>query len=190
MKKLAIILVLLLATSAFAQGLTFGVKGGINYATLSGDDVVDAEWKLGFAAGAVAAFDVMDMLVIQGEVLYSMKGAEYEGDISTDLTYIEIPVLLKYTIPMEGMIAPNLFIGPSIGIILSAEAADEDIKDDTKSLDYGVVVGAGVDFDLGTGKVTVDARYNYGLTSIDDSGEEFDIKNGGISAFVGYLFGI
>ncbi|MCK4571978.1 PorT family protein [candidate division WOR-3 bacterium] len=190
MKKLAIVLVLLLSTSVFAQGLAFGVKGGINYATLSGDDVVDAEWKLGFAAGAVAAFDVMDMLVIQGEVLYSMKGAGYEGDISTDLTYIEIPVLLKYSIPMAGMIAPNLFIGPSLGILLSAESNDVDVKENTKSMDYGLVFGAGVDFDLGTGKVTVDARYNYGLTSIDDTAAELDVKNGGISVMVGYLFGI
>lgn len=190
MKKLAIVLVLLLSTSVFAQGLAFGVKGGINYATLSGDNAGDAEWKLGFAAGAVAAFDVMDMLVIQGEVLYSMKGAGYEGDISTDLTYIEIPVLLKYTIPMAGMIAPNLFIGPSLGILLSAESNDVDVKENTKSMDYGLVFGAGVDFDLGTGKVTVDARYNYGLTSIDDTAAELDVKNGGISVMVGYLFGI
>jgi len=190
MKRLAIVLVLLFATSVFAQGLAFGVKGGINYATLSGDDVVDASYKLGFAAGAVAAFDVMDMLVIQGEVLYSMKGAEYEGDISTDLTYIEIPVLIKYTIPMEGMIAPNLFIGPSLGILLSAESNDVDIKDATKTTDFGIVFGAGADFDLGTGKVTVDARYNYGFSSIDDTAAELDVKNGGISVMVGYLFGI
>ncbi len=188
MKKLAIILVLLLATSAFAQGLSFGVKGGVNYATLSGDDVEDAEWKLGFAAGAVAAFDVMDMLVIQPEVLYSMKGAESEGE-SFDLTYIDIPVLLKYAIPMEGMVAPNLFVGPLLGILLSADAAGEDVKDQLKSMDYGVVFGAGVDFDLGTGKVTIDARYNLGLASIDDSGADWDIKNSGMSAYVGYLFG-
>lgn len=192
MKKLAIVLVLLFSTSVFAQGLAFGVKGGINYATLSGEDIDDASYKLGFAVGAVAAFDVMDMVAIQGEVLYSMKGAEdYPATgQSTDLTYIEIPVLLKYSIPMAGMIAPNFFVGPSLGILLTAEDNEVDVKENTKSMDYGIVFGAGVDFDLGTGKVTVDARYNYGLTSIDDSGAELDVKNGGISVMVGYLFGI
>lgn len=188
MKKMAIVLALLLATSAFAQGISFGVKGGVNYVTISGDDAGDAESKLAFGGGVVAALDVMDMLVIQPEVLYSMKGADYEPDGCVSLTYIEIPVLLKYAIPMEGMITPNLFVGPSLGILLSAEADDVDIKDDTKSMDYGVVFGAGVDFDMGTGKVTIDARYNLGLASIDDSGAEADVKNSGISAFVGYLF--
>ena len=188
MKKVAIVLVLLFATSVFAQGLAFGVKGGINYATLSGDDVGDVEWKLGLVAGAVAAFDVMDMLVIQGEVLYSMKGAD-SADASLGLTYIEIPVLLKYNVPMAGMVSPNLFIGPSLGILLSADADGEDVKEFFKGTDFGVVIGAGVDFDLGTGKVTLDARYNLGLTSLDDT-DDADVKNSGISVMVGYLFGI
>lgn len=193
MKKLVIVLaLLLLVSSVSAQGLAFGVKGGINYVKFSGDDAGDAAWKLGFGAGAVVAFDVMNMLAIQGEVLYSMKGSEdYPAiDGSTDLTYIEIPVLFKYNIPMAGMIAPNLFVGPSVGILMSAESDDVDIKDNTKTIDFGVVFGAGVDFDLGTGKVTLDARYNYGLTSIDDTAAEADVKNGGLSVMVGYLFGI
>ncbi|MCK4321302.1 PorT family protein [candidate division WOR-3 bacterium] len=195
MKKLAIVLVLLFSTSVFAQGLTFGVKGGINYNKFFGENSEGSEWKLGFAAGAVAAFDVTDMLIIQPEVLYSMKGSGIEGvDASWDLTYIEIPVLLKYSIPMDGMIAPNLFIGPSLGILISSEVTLADVtvdaKDETKSIDFGVVFGAGVDFDLGTGKVTIDGRYTYGFTSIDDTGLDADIKNGGLSVFVGYLFGI
>jgi hypothetical protein len=192
MKKLAIVLALLLATSAFAQGISFGVKGGINYTTLSGEDVTEGlGWKLGFGGGAVAAVNVMDMFVLQPEVLYTMKGAEdKDADYSADLTYVEIPVLLKYSVPMAGMISPNFFVGPSLGILMSAEVADIDVKDETKTMDFGVVVGAGVDFDLGTGKVTLDGRYTLGLMSIDDSGDEEDWKNGAISVMVGYMFGM
>jgi hypothetical protein len=192
MKKMAIILALLLATSAFAQGISFGVKGGVNYTSLSGDDVPDGlGWKLGFGGGVVAALNVMDMFVIQPEVLYTMKGGEDpDEEYSFDLTYVEVPVLLKYSVPMEGMISPNFFVGPSLGILMSAEFAEEDVKDDLKTMDFGVVVGAGVDFDMGTGKVTLDGRYTLGLMSIDDSGEEQDWKNGAISVMLGYMFGM
>jgi len=192
MKKMAIVLALLLAISAFAQGISFGVKGGVNYTSLSGDDVPDGlSWKLGFGGGVVAALNVMDMFVIQPEVLYTMKGGEDPDlEYSFDLTYVEVPVLLKYSVPMEGMISPNFFVGPSLGILMSAELDEVDVKDDLKTMDFGVVVGAGVDFDMGTGKVTLDGRYTLGLMSIDDSEAEQDWKNGAISVMIGYMFGM
>jgi serine/threonine-protein kinase len=55
---------------------------------------------------------------------------------------------------------------------------------DVKIMDFGLIFGAGVEF----GKITVDARYNLGLTTIDDSEEEADVKNSVISIMVGYSF--
>ena len=61
-----------------------------------------------------------------------------------------------------------------------------------KSTDFGLVIGAGVDFGLGvpgTGKITLDVRYSLGLSTIADvEGEEVDIKNGAFSLMVGFSF--
>jgi hypothetical protein len=57
-------------------------------------------------------------------------------------------------------------------------------------MDFGLVVGGGVEIATGGtgGAVTADARYVLGLTSIDDSADEFDVKNGTIALILGYAF--
>jgi hypothetical protein len=55
-----------------------------------------------------------------------------------------------------------------------------------KDTDYGLVFGGGVDFELGPGELTVDARYTLGLAKIYDSG--IDVNNRVISVMLGYSF--
>ena len=115
----------------------------------TGDDVEeDAEMQLGFAVGGFVTYSINEIFAIQPELLYTMKGAkgtcEWDGlceEWKDKLTYLEIPVLAKFTIPTEGKIAPNLFIGPALGILLSAkyeweidgESDEQDLKEDNKS---------------------------------------------------------
>lgn len=56
------------------------------------------------------------------------------------------------------------------------------MRDTTKSMDFGVVFGGGVDF----GTLSVDLRLDLGLTSIDDSADSSDIQNRTLSLLVGY----
>jgi len=65
---------------------------------------------------------------------------------------------------------------------------DEEDIDDVKSTDFGLVFGGGFDYEMGEGFLTFDARYALGLTSLDDSDLEEDIKNTGIMFMVGYGF--
>ena len=69
---------------------------------------------------------------------------------------------------------------------------EEDIKDSTKSIDFGLVLGAGFDYMLESGCVTFDVRYVLGLTTIDDPevGDAADVKNTGIQFLVGYGFSL
>lgn len=46
----------------------------------------------------------------------------------------------------------------------------EDIKDELTSTDVGFTVGGGADFIKERGVVTVDARYTFGLRSLDEDG--------------------
>lgn len=60
----------------------------------------------------------------------------------------------------------------------------EDDIEDVKTMDFGLVFGAGINI----GPATIDARYNLGLTTTDDSEDEFDVKNSVISIMLGYSF--
>lgn len=197
------------SASVSAQGLTAGLKAGMNIANVHGDDVklaealgVEFSSNIGLCVGGFVTYSLSDMFAIQPELLFTMKGAKMEvaGYKETvKVNYLEIPVLAKLSIPTPGNVKPSLFVGPSLAIKLSAkaeweedgESGEEDISEEVKSTDFGLVFGAGIDFGLGQGKLTVDARYTLGLTKVqkpEEEEEEVDMKNGAISIMVGYSF--
>ena len=195
----------LCSSSVFAGGLTGkGLKGGLNFANLRGDGVENLGFgtldsKMGLCAGGFIEWGINDMFAIQPEVLFAMKGAKKEVEVqggtlkvTLNVNYLEIPVLVRLSMPNQRSVVPNLFFGPYVAIKLSGklkvelgdQSAEEDISEDIKTTDFGVVVGAGVDFALGSREFTVEARYTLGL--IDASEWGYDIKNGVISFMVGY----
>jgi len=193
----------LVSSSSFAGDMAFGIKGGVNLAKIYGDDVESADTRTAGVGGIFLMYAVSDNFAIQPEVLYSMKGAKESGSeegveysSTMKLNYIEIPVLFKLIFPLEGNVTPCIFAGPAVGINLSAKVSSEvlgvevemDVKDQTKSTDFGVVFGGGMAFAAGSGSVVLDARYTLGLTSIDDTEDSGDVKNGAISVMVGYAF--
>jgi hypothetical protein len=185
-KKLLIALSIALLTvaSASAQGVTYGAKVLVGMSSLSGADADNAESMLSYAAGGFANIDLA-MVGIQPEVLYSSKGAAVKDtDFKVALTYIDIPVLVTYSvIPTLKVLA-----GPTVGILLSSEYTDGDnsmdIKDETNGLDMGLAVGAAF---VPMDKIHVDLRYNMGLSKLDKEGD-VDTKNSGFALGVGYAF--
>ncbi len=177
-----IALVVMLSASAQAQ-VGFGITGGVNFANIGGADVTTSPQSLtGFTGGIYLDLDIPFLLSIQPEVLYSMKGYKQSGTITilstsysmsatANLNYLEIPVLIKYSFPVP-VLKPSLFVGPSMGILLSAKSKvdvtgqptqESDIKSSTTSTDWGLVVGASANILV----VNVSARYTLGLTSLD-----------------------
>lgn len=212
MKKLVLLtfaFVMIFALAAVAQNATpvkgitaKGFKVGVTMANLTGDfdEVfgVESKMKIGFAGGGFLTYNFSPTFAIQPEVLYCMKGAKADTDEGEKikLDYIVVPILIKYMIPTEGKIAPNLFAGPEVGFLMSAKAEDEDIKDDLKSIDFGIAFGAGVDFAMESGKIMLDARYTLGMMSLPDfddgegEGDEDEpsVKNATIMVTLGYGF--
>lgn len=206
MKKFSLLLfVLFVFTSlSFAQ-MQLGVKAGLNLANLSGDDVENTDTRTGFAGGVFFMYQFNEMFAVQPEVYYSMKGAKqsdsFEGvsyDAEFKFDYVEIPLLLKFLIPMKGSnIKPAIFAGPSLAFNSSAKlkveaggtTTEEDVEN-IKSTDLGLVFGAGIGFPVGKGELGVDVRYILGLSSIDDSAEEADVKNGVINFNLYYGFSL
>ncbi|MFZ5980979.1 MAG: porin family protein [Candidatus Zixiibacteriota bacterium] len=210
MKKLLLVLgvIMIFAVSGIAQtegvGITAkGVKAGLNLANLTGSDIEGNKMMLTFGGGAFVEYSFNPQFAIQPEALFMMKGTKAEeGDEKINLTYIEIPVLLKFKPTMEGNFKPAIFAGPALGLLLSAKAdvydeveeeivEDVDIKDEMKSIDFGIAFGAGFMYMMQNGGgITFDARYTMGMGKIYDpeEGDAPEIKNANISFMVGYSF--
>jgi len=206
MKKIALLCVSLLfisvlSTNTFAQ-LKFGAKAGLNIATINGDDADAMDSKTGLVLGGFMTYQFSHMFAVQPEILYSMKGAKADGNgskVTFSLNYIEIPVLVKFLIPIEGdsKIYPALYAGPSIAFNVSSEYEIEqngnsqtnNLDDETSSIDFGLAFGGSIAFPVTpNNQLGADFRYTFGLTSVDDSGTDLDLKNGVFSITAFFTF--
>ena len=203
----AVIAVIGISASAQPVGpsMAFGIKGGGNLANFFGDAVGNVEAKLRGIGGAYIKFQFNEVLGFQPEVLYAQKGAKQtelidvgggfgviEGEWQYD--YIEIPLLLSFTVPTEGTMAPHFFAGPTISILASAKGVsggqEIDLKDFTKSTDFSLTIGGGLTVG-GATKFVLDLRYVMGFSEFDDVGlnEIFLRKHNTIAFMGGIQFG-
>ena len=196
MKRIFLLLALLVfaAGAVNAEGMMFGIKGGLNLANVSGDDAHDdAKLKIAFGGGIWMSYAFTEAFMIQPELMFMMKGMDLdvEDEEGLALSYIDLNVLAKYAIPMEGDYGIALYAGPFVGMLMSAEFNEVDMKDDFASMAFGAIFGAEFAYMLESGCITLDARYSMGLTTIadfEDADEQPDIKTNGIQFMIGYGF--
>lgn len=182
------IAVLASAGTGWAQSVGGGVKIGVNFATVSSDDDEDDDFstRTGIIAGGFLTVPAGGMVAFQPEVLYSMQGATFDEDgaeITAEVDEIQIPLLLRL-----GRKSAHFLVGPSIGFITRAKFTsdddfEEDFKDDLKSTDIGLVVGAGVTVN----RFLVEARYTAGMTNLNEDDDE-ENKSRVFSVLVGVGF--
>lgn len=192
--------------------LAGGVKGGLAMHKFTGDDARGSpDWRTAWAAGGFLTLGLGSSLALQPELLYVRKGAKFEwtamdefgepiddGESHYKFDYLDLPVLVKYTLPTAGRVRPCVFAGPVASLKMSARyvsdaigvlepAVDEEV-DEVKSLDFGLALGAGVAFPAGGRTLSVDVRYTAGLTDWPDIDEDVSNKNGGWLAMLGIGF--
>lgn len=187
--------------TAQSQEVRLGIKGGYNMATLTGDGVDDASSRSSFHIGGLVEVPVSERFSIQPEVLYSSQGAEYTGTltgvddskITAKLDYIQVPIMAKFY-AAEGF---AIEAGPQIGFLAKSTAefestvgdvtvTGEEDMEDIKSTDIGIGVGASYRLPAG---LFFGARYNFGLTDINDNPDNNGkINNGVFQLSVGYSF--
>ncbi|NQT25452.1 PorT family protein [candidate division KSB1 bacterium] len=200
---LAITLIHVFSNPLIAQISEIGIKGGFNLAKLAGDYVGDeTKHKTGFAAGGYVLFSLGQYTMLQIELLYSQKGTRVSDEIRLDqyilnykvnvsLSYIEIPVLLRYNIDFPSNLKPFIFGGAYLALKQGAETEltiedeteTEDIGDEIKDTDYGIIVGAGAKLNE---RITLDARYTVGLIPIGKTEDDLDLNNSVIEFTAGF----
>ncbi|MBF4466951.1 porin family protein [Flavobacterium sp. LC2016-12] len=156
---------------ANAQKTRFGVKGGLNIATIGGAEEAKASALIGFQVGGFAEINVWKKFFIQPELLFSAQGAkfEYDGarDFKINLNYINIPVLAKYYITKEFTVEA----GPQLGFLVSSKNISNE-----NSIDLGFNLGAGYNF---TDNFSVGIRYTIGLSDVYEYANNDDIDGFG-----------
>ncbi len=153
--------------SSQAQDIKFGFKGGVNFATLNGDDVDDnLDGRTGYHIGAVAQISLMETIAIQPELIYSAQGID-----DLDIDYLNLPVLFK--LKFAGI--ASVEAGPQFGFVVN----DSFEVGEPESFDLSGAVGAGVEFGGFFGQI----RYNFGLTDVV---EDAEAKNSNFQISVGY----
>lgn len=176
MKKLLMIIGLVAgaATVSTAQGVAFGLKGGVNLSQVRGDGngsdqgfwEADAARTTGFTAGAFARFG--NKVYLQPEFMISQKGGKTTGllGIERDFkqTYFDVPVLVG--IRLADVIRVNA--GPVATFLVNEDQSFLDnigITDSEEGFRKAILgYQAGIGFDIG--KINLDMRYEGNVNDV------------------------
>ncbi len=197
MKKILVSIAVVLSCSLVSQAqfFSFGLKGGVNGAKLKfsgfeanvlNADKVDlstvkvtpAETKLGFHFGAMARIKVLSVF-IQPELLFSAVNSsiDIKESVSNNIdelvnvkyNVIDVPVLVGMKFAFA-----HVALGPvatfNVSSKTDAKKQVQELVDDYTSVSnkatFGMQIGAGIDI---LKKVTIDARYQFGISKLTDS---------------------
>ena len=136
------------------------------------------ESRTGYHAGAFVSIK-LTKIAIQPEIIFSQQGSTVKVNgtsLDANFSYVNIPVILKFYL-VGGL---NLQVGPQFGFLTSSSGPDPsgsgaiiDYKNYLKSSDISVGLGAGFDIS----KFSIDARYNLGVSEINDNAALSASKN-------------
>ncbi len=185
MKKLFLVAAITAVGFASKAQVTFGVKAGLNIASLTGDDADGLSSLASFNGGGLVNIPISSQFSVQPELVYSGEGAKADGGKYL-FNYINVPVLLQYN-NASGFFAE---LGPQIGLLTSAKVkvdggGSTDVKDQLKSTNFSVAVGLGYKLANGLG---FNARYNLGLVNIVDA-DGSDLKSSAFQVGAFFSFG-
>lgn len=167
-----------------AQDVKFGLKIGMNIASVNGSNANNLDSRTGFVLGATAEIRFTEKFSIQPELLYSAQGAQQRDSYTYDLNYVSLPILAKYYIA-KGF---TVEAGPQFSFLIKDQLVPKDTYNENKqntdaeNFDFGINLGLGYQFNSG---IFFQTRYNLGLIAIS---ENPDIKNGVFQMTLGFQF--
>lgn len=169
MKKIILSIAAVLAFGFVnAQEAKFGLKGGVDFASMHGkfDGNSYSESETGFYVGGFVDIAVSDKFHVQPELLYVSVN---------DFDQIQIPVLAKFPL-VEDL---SLLAGPDFGFLLNG-------GEGSKALNFGLDLGLTFDFNE---NLSLDGKYNFGLSNLVEGGNsDFSTKISGFFLGLSYKF--
>jgi len=212
MRKIIFAVAVLLPLCSMAQ---FGIKAGVNFASVTNASDISASNESGFMVGVFLAPPSTGIMGFRTELIYSKQGYNYKTGTNTgtvNLDYILLPQLMQINITkfvsiqagfqMAFLINAKADSTPTIpgGSGNPYAATYSSMMDYYNKFDYGVAAGVEVHPFKG---LLVGARYNLSLgnlykdpSSYETSGGQppsfipsVDAKNNVVQLFVGWIFG-
>ncbi len=159
-------------------------------------DAIVSERRFALGAGMEVSWALNSWLSVQPGVSFVGKGTSLifrlDGDGEFRSNYLVFPLLARLTAYRDKHMSLYFKIGPGMGVLVDCDVEDYlgnvgDCKDDSKSIDYGVIVGAGVSVALPwPGQLNLGVHYDHGLFTLDARERMSDIKNRAVLFSIGY----
>ena len=204
MKKFIVaIMAVLFAAPSFAQftsggfsldenSVYYGIRLGVNFAGIGGDFNDNLGTKVGMNLGGVIGLRLSQStpVFLESGLYYSERGAK-DGKDKASLTYLELPVLIKYGIQTGGDFVVLPYIGPyfSYGIAGKTKIKEAGINDSSyeffKHGDMGFKLGCGAEYN----NLYAELGYQFGVANIlEDNEADGEARNHAFYINVGVNF--
>ena len=157
MKKILFVVALLAATMTVqAQGLKFGIKGGLNLTKMTfSKDVYSSDNQAGFYLGPTLKLSLPLGFCVDAAALYDQRSAKVESDNLTGVQgagdekikqkSIQIPINARYNIGLGSEAGIYLAVGPQFGFPVGDKVYNTKVGEYTlKSSNLSFNFGAGV----------------------------------------------
>ena len=181
-----------------------GVKGGLNLASVYGDDASFSEdgiefepgFRMGFNAGAFAEIPFSPQFGLEVGLFFTQQGAKYDESVTNtiegqevvfdfesnlNLNYLSVPILAEFYIPLNSTGNFQIFAGPEIFYFLSGDQDYDLVAKSNGQEVYSESEGSDIDSD-DANTITVNITGGVGFN--------FQAGNGVFSLDVRYLMGL
>ncbi|NNE35682.1 MAG: PorT family protein, partial [Rhodothermales bacterium] len=158
------------------------------------------------AGGASISYWFSDVVSLSGEVFYAKRGATtdnailggtetgLDGDIA--ITYVDLPLMLGFRLPIESPVVPRLLLGGGYGtnvetlITLRNETGvlESSSDDSIAKSDLFGIVGAAVDLDVGGQRIVFETRATFGFKNVRPERADVPLRNTALIFTVGLDF--
>ncbi len=242
MKKVYVSLLVFITVTMLSSAQSkssIGILAGLNIPRLSGGNnnelSRDYTSRSGAAFGLTSSLYLGSNLSLRVDVLYSSEGGQRNGIQAFDATtvnplipagtyfyadyknesilnYAEVPVMLKYSVPLNKSSKFYLNVGPYVGFLLNAKErtsgssiiyadrteqviivpvaqsfdANTNITSEINKLNFGVTGGGGFTQEISSGEIFIDIRGAYGLKVIQKLSQNGSSHNGNLLIDLGY----
>ncbi len=191
MKKAILPLALLMivtVSTAYSQGIKFGIKGGAEIKKLSGKSFSE-QYSYGYHLGVFSELKITSHLGIQPEIFFSQVNIDTSSNFrdlygfkqlsKVKLSYVNIPILLS--------IKPNKYVafqaGPQFGILMNnSNTILENGQNAFKKGDFSMLAG----IQLNISKIRLYGKYAVGLNNLNDIDEKDKWKSQTIQVGLGF----